>query len=107
LPLLREDWGIDWPAGAVPMTGRAWRNIPGRIAEFYQLDDRLRRPERVWIRIAHRLARIIGRDIGNGIFVKCLGDIGHELIGSAAGVVIIELFVNRSAGLAGKVWKFW
>ena len=107
MSLLREDRGIDRPARALPMTGCAGWNVSVRIAKFDQLDDGIWcRCERHGIRIAHWLARIIGRDSGDGSFVESLGEISHELIGSAAGVVIIELFVNCSAGLAGKVWKF-
>ena len=89
------------------MTGRAWRNVSVPIAELYQLDDRIRRRcKRRWIWISHRLARIIGGDVGDGCFVKRLGDIGHELIGAAASVIVVELLVDCSAGLAGEVWKF-
>src|SRR5262249_50668104 len=107
LPLLREDRSIDRPAGTVPMTGGAGWNVSVRVAKLDQLDDGIccrRERHRIWI--AHRLARVISRDSGDGIFVECLGEISHELIGSTAAVIIIELFVNCSAGLAGQVWKF-
>src|SRR6516225_6759325 len=106
LSLLGEDRGIDRPASAMPMAGGAWRNVPVRITEFHQLYDRVRRPQRVWIRIAHRLARVIGGDISDDSFVERLCDIGHELIGAAASVVVIQLLVNCSSRLPGEVRKF-
>src|SRR6516164_2957837 len=106
-PLLGKDGCIDRPANAVPMTGAARRNVPVRIADFYQMNDRFWGVrERRWTWIAHRLASIIGGDIGH-VSPERLGDIGHELIFTAAGVVVIELFVDRGSGLAGEVWKFW
>ena len=108
MPLLGKDGCIDRPANAVPMTAAARRNVPVRIADFYQVNDSLRGVrERRWTWIAHRLASIIGGDIGHVSTVERLGDIGHELIGTAAGVIVIELFVDRGSGLAGEVWKFW
>jgi hypothetical protein len=74
----------------MPMAGAARRNVPVRIADFYQVDDRFRRVrERRWIRIAHRLAGIVCGNIGDSGVIERLGDIGHELIGAAAGVVVV------------------
>src|SRR5262245_62951646 len=104
--LLREDGRLDRPARAGAVARRAWRDVAARVTKLDELHDRAGGfGERRRIGIALWLAGVIGGDIGNRGLVQCLRDTRHERVRATPRPVVIELLVDRGAGLPCKVRK--